>query len=61
MEHLKGASFGKAPALPANIRPGWEGLPGTATLAFTAAKSFISKFLGFVQNILRADFKSALL
>ncbi len=47
MEYLKGASLGNAPALLANIRLGWKGLPGTNTLAYdknpkiTAVKSFI--------------------
>jgi hypothetical protein len=46
VEHLIGASLGKAPALPANIRLGWKGLPGTNTLAYyenpyiTAVRSF---------------------
>jgi len=31
---LKGASLGQATALPANIRLGWKGLPGTNTLAY---------------------------
>ncbi len=31
LEHLKGASLGKTPALPANIR---LGLPGINTLAY---------------------------
>ncbi len=48
MEHLKGSSIGLAPALTANIRPGWKCLPGTNTLAYyedlylTAVKSFIT-------------------
>jgi hypothetical protein len=29
VEHLKGASLGKAPALPTNIRQDRKGLPGT--------------------------------
>ncbi len=47
VEHLKGASLGKAPALPENIRLGWKGLPKTNTLAYcknpsiTTVKSFI--------------------
>jgi hypothetical protein len=47
VEHLKGASFGYAPALSANIRLSWEGLPETNNLAYyenlyiTAVKSFI--------------------
>ncbi len=47
VEHLKGASLGKSPALPANIRLGCKGLPGTNTLAYylypqiMAVKSFI--------------------
>jgi hypothetical protein len=53
--------LGRLLPLPENIRPGWEGLPGIATLAFTAAKILKTKFLGFVKNILLADFKSALL
>jgi hypothetical protein len=32
-ERLKGASFGYAPALLASIGLGWEGLPGTTTVA----------------------------
>jgi hypothetical protein len=31
VEHLKGASLGKATALPINIRHSWKGLPGTNT------------------------------
>ncbi len=48
VEHL-------APALPANIRLGWKGLPGTNTLAFyenlsiTAVKSFIVQATGVVH------------
>jgi len=34
VEHLKGASLGYALALPANIRLGWKGLPGTNALAY---------------------------
>ncbi len=34
VEHLKGASLGYALAIPANIRLGWKGLPGTNTLAY---------------------------
>jgi hypothetical protein len=34
VEHLKSASLGLAPALPANIRPGFKGLPGTNALAY---------------------------
>jgi len=34
VEHLKGASLRKALALPANIRQGWKGLPGTNTPAY---------------------------
>ncbi len=34
VEHLKGAYFMKAPALPTNIRLGWNGLPGTNTLTY---------------------------
>jgi hypothetical protein len=34
VEHPIGASFGKAPALPANIRLGWKGLPEMNTLAY---------------------------
>jgi hypothetical protein len=32
MDHLKGASLALAPALPANIRLGWNGLPGKTLL-----------------------------
>jgi hypothetical protein len=32
VEHLKGASFVEATALPQNIRLGWKGLPVTNTL-----------------------------
>jgi hypothetical protein len=48
VEHLKGASLGWAPALPANNRQGWKGLPGTNAVASyentytTAVKSFIT-------------------
>jgi hypothetical protein len=47
VEHLKGALLGQAQALPANIRIGLKGLPGTNTLAYyenlliTAVKSLI--------------------
>ncbi len=34
VDHLKGASLGWAPALPANIKQGWKGLPRTNTLAY---------------------------
>jgi hypothetical protein len=34
VEHLKGASLGQAPALPANIRLGWKGLSRTNTLSY---------------------------
>ncbi len=34
VEHLKAASLGWALALPANIRLGRQGLPGTNTLAY---------------------------
>jgi len=34
LEHLKGASLGQALALPANIKHGLKGLPGTKTLAY---------------------------
>jgi hypothetical protein len=44
---LKGASLEHPPALPANIRLSWKGLPETTTLAYyqnpkiTAVKDFI--------------------
>ena len=34
VEPLKGASINLPLALPANIRLGWKGLPGTNTLAY---------------------------
>jgi len=34
VEHIKGASFGLAPALSENIRLSWKGLPGTNALAY---------------------------
>ncbi len=34
VKHLKAASLGYAPALLANIRLGWRGLPGTNTQAY---------------------------
>jgi hypothetical protein len=49
VEHLKGASLGLAPALPANARRGWKGFPGTNTLAYygymqmSSIKSFIAQ------------------
>ena len=52
VENMKGVSLGKALALPANIRLGWKGLPGTNTLAYyqkaylTAVKSFITSATG---------------
>jgi hypothetical protein len=39
VEHLKGASLGEAPALPANIRLVWKGLTGTNTLLI---KNFVN-------------------
>ncbi len=60
MEHLKGASLGQAPALPANIRLDWKGLPGTNTLDYykklliKAVKSFIVQASGerkFVSDV----------
>jgi hypothetical protein len=54
VEHLKKSSIGQVPALPANIRPGWEGLPGTNTsllLKFVnnKQKSFVT--LGPGENV----------
>ncbi len=53
MKHLSGAPLkGRFLALPANIRLGWKGLPGTNVLAYnkklylTAVKSFITLVLG---------------
>ncbi len=52
VEHLKCSSLRKALALPANIRLGWKGLPGTNTLAYyenpqiTTVKSFIVQATG---------------
>jgi hypothetical protein len=49
VEHLKGASLGEAPALSANIRIGWKGLPEANTLAYyknpqiMAVKGFIAQ------------------
>jgi hypothetical protein len=34
VEHLKGASFGYAYSLIANIGQGWKGLPGTITQVY---------------------------
>jgi hypothetical protein len=34
VQHLKGESFGKAQALPANIRLSWKGLPRSNTLPY---------------------------
>jgi hypothetical protein len=34
VEHLKGASLWEAPALKANIRLGWKGLPVKNALAY---------------------------
>jgi hypothetical protein len=46
VQDLKGALLGKALALPANIRLGWKGLPGTNAQAyyeiFWTVKSFIT-------------------
>ncbi len=48
MEQLKGALLGQAPGLHENIGLGWEGLPGTNTLAYyehlsiMAVKSFVT-------------------
>jgi len=47
LEHLKGASLVQAPALPASIRLGWKGLPGSNTLVYNenplimAVKNFV--------------------
>jgi hypothetical protein len=49
VEHLKGISLGKAPALPTNTGLGWKGLPETNTLVYygnpkiTAIISFMIK------------------
>ncbi len=58
VEHLKGACYlGWHLALPANIRPGWKGLPGTNALAYyekvklTAVKSFIILTTGSIQTL----------
>ncbi len=54
VEHLKGPLLGKAPALPANLRLGWRGLPGKNILAYyekpqiTVVKSFITLAPGVV-------------
>jgi hypothetical protein len=34
VEHLKGASLRYDPTVPANIRLGWKGLPGTNAILF---------------------------
>jgi len=34
VEHMKGASLAEVPRIPANIRLGWKGFPGTNTLAY---------------------------
>ncbi len=55
--YLKGASLGQAPALRANIRQGWKGLPGTNTLAYydnlqiRAVKCFITLTPGYRNKI----------
>ncbi len=49
MQHLKGASLGKALALPANLRLGWRGLPATNTLVgklFTKVIKVVFTLLG---------------
>jgi hypothetical protein len=45
-EYLKGASLKYAPALPANIRPGWKGLPGTNDPAYYEKFYNKTKFKG---------------
>ena len=56
MEHLKDASLVYAQALPANIRQGWKGLPGTNVLAYfekssvTAVKRFITLAPGLLRR-----------
>jgi hypothetical protein len=57
MEHLAGVSLGKAPALLANVRLGWKGLPGTNIIAYykhfkiTDKKSFIA--MGPGANVIK--------
>jgi len=46
MKDLKGATVGKALALPANITKGWRGLPGPNILAYAAHLKII-----FVKSI----------
>jgi hypothetical protein len=43
VEHLKDASLGLAPGLLANIRQGWNGLPGTKT-------SLLTSFISYREN-----------
>ncbi len=43
VEHTKGASMGKAPALTANIRLGWRGLPGPNTSLLQAFVNYDRK------------------
>ncbi len=42
MEHLKGATLGWAPALPAKIKLGGKGLPQTFTLTYYERACFIT-------------------
>jgi hypothetical protein len=59
VEHLKGASSpGEIPALPANIRLGWKGLPGIKNIwhitnfnKFTDPKRFITMSLMPALNL----------
>jgi hypothetical protein len=61
VEHLNGVLLGYAPALPANVRLGKKGLPGTNALAYykrgnlRSVKSFITLSRGTILLVLFAS------
>ncbi len=50
---MKGAPLGQVPALLANIRPGWKGLPGTN--AFTCV---FGRFVSYEEKMSDIDYSS---
>ncbi len=49
VEYLKGASLGPSPALPANTRLNWKGLPGTNTLAYYGNPNITAVIIFMIQ------------
>jgi hypothetical protein len=51
VEHLKGASLGKALGLPANIRLGWKGLPGKTLELITKIHKLVGNFFLLQESV----------